>query len=138
MPLRVDPATAAARWATGLSQSTQKIQEGINRVTVAPGQKAAANKQGYLNGVNDNAAKWATNTARVSLGEWQQAFLNKGVPRVAQGAQASQQKMADRLTPVFAYMQTVLATVDNMPNDTPAARDARMLTYAQNMRRYGK
>lgn len=137
MPLRVDPTTAGARWAQGLGGASQKITEGINRVTQAPGQKAANNKQGYINGVNSSVDKWARNVARVSLGDWQQAFLNKGVPRVAQGAQASQQKFVDRITPVFQYMSQVLATVDAMPNTTPAERDQRMLTFVQNMRRYG-
>jgi hypothetical protein len=136
MPLRVDPATAASRWTAGLGSASQKITEGIQRVNQAPGAKAAANRQGYINGVNGAVDKWARNVGRVSLEEWRQAFINKGVPRVAQGAQASQSKFQDRITPVFAYMSNVLATVDQMPNTTPAERDARMLTYVQNMRRY--
>lgn len=138
MPLRVDATTAASRWTAGLGAASQKITDGIDRVTQAPGAKAAANRQGYLNGVNGNVDKWARNVARVGLEDWKTAFKTKGVPRVAQGAQASQQKFADRIAPVFAYMANVLATVDNMPNTTPAERDQRMLTYVQNMRRYGQ
>lgn len=136
MPRRLDPAQAAQNWVTGLGQAGAKIQQGVQAVTEAPGVKAARNAQGYLNGVQNGVQKWQRKVAAVTLGDWMQATITKGVPRIAQGAQASQGKYQDAVTPLFQYMGNLGNTIDGMPNDTPAARDARMLTWAQRMREF--
>lgn len=136
MARRLDPAQAAQNWVTGLSQAGTKIQQGVQAVSEAPGVKAARNAQGYINGVQANVQKWQRKVAAVSLGDWVTAMTQKGVPRVAQGAQAAQPKFAAALGPLFQYMQSGLGQIDNMPNDSPAARDARMLSWANYMRNY--
>lgn len=136
MARRLDPTQAAANWATALGQAGNKIQQGVQAVTEAPGVKAARNAQAYVNGVNQNVNKWQRKVAAVSLGDWVNATLTKGVPRIASGAQAAQPKFASALGPLFQYMSSGLGQIDNMPNDSPAARDARMLQWAQYMRGY--
>lgn len=115
-----------------------KIQAGVQRVQTAPGQLAAAKANKYLQGVNDNVQKWATNTAAVSLESWRADMLNKGVQRVGSGAQAAQGKTAAALAPVFQYMAGVLNQVDAIDDSTPGGRDQRMLTFVQQMRQYRK
>jgi len=87
-----DAQTAAQRWAQGLAASSQKITEGVQAVTRAPGQAAVANAQRYINGIMEsfNNGVWQRRTAAVTLEDWRQQMLSKGVQRVAQGAQASQ------------------------------------------------
>lgn len=136
MARRLDATQAAQNWVTGLGQAGTKIQQGVQAVTEAPGVKAARNANGYLNGVQQNVAKWQRKVSAVSLGDWVNATLTKGVPRVAQGAQAAQPKFAAALQPLFQYMSSGLSQIENMPNDSPAARDARMLAWAGYMRNY--
>lgn len=136
MARRLDPTVAAQNWAAALGQAGNKIQQGVQAVTEAPGVKAARNANGYLNGVQQNVAKWQRKVAAVSLGDWAQATITKGVPRIAQGAQAAQPKFQAALQPLFQYMASGLSQIENMPNDSPAARDARMLQWASYMRQY--
>ena len=135
MPLRVDPNTAAADWATGLGNATDKITRGINRVTVSPGQKAAAKADKWLAGVTASKAKFANNVGKVTLGDWQQAST-AAVSRVAQGATMKQGKFAAAITPVFSYMGGVLATVDAMPDTTLDQRIAKSAAFQRQMAAY--
>lgn len=117
------PDQAAADWVAGLSSKTAKMQAGAQAVTVAPGQAAARNAQAYIQGVQANLQKWQTNVARVSLGEWQQAYVAKGVPRIATGAQASQAKFA-------AFMGQLLPFVERGRSSLPQRG-----TFEQNVQR---
>lgn len=135
MPLRVDPQTAAADWASGLANSTAKIQRGIQRVQQAPGAKAAAKADKWLQGVQGAKDKFARNVGAVTLGEWQQA-TTEAVGRVAEGAMRKQSKYANAVTPVFQHMQNVLATVDNMPDLTLDQRIQKSVSFQKGMAGY--
>lgn len=102
-----DPSTIAADWASRLAQSTTKITDGINAVTVAPGQAAARQKTAWVQNTTASADKWATNTAAVSLSDWQQAAITKGVARIGPGATASQAKFATFMTQLLPHIDSV-------------------------------
>ena len=115
---RMDPTSATAKWVTNLSNSTQSITDGVNSVTTAPGQAAARQVQTWLARIQASAQKWATNTAAVSLQEWQQSMIQTGIPRIAQGAQAKQGKYQAFATKFFPYLATGVAQVKAMPKVT--------------------
>lgn len=102
--MSVSPDQAAADWVAGLSNKTAKIQSSVNAVTTAPGQAAARQKAAYVQGVQAKADTWARNVAAVTLQEWQAAMVNKGIPRIATGAAAAQQKMAQFFGVVLPYI----------------------------------
>lgn len=131
---KVTPEEAAARWAAGLSSAGPKIEAGIRSVQVAPGQAAARQKAAYTTNVAAAADKWASRVAGVSLGEWQQATIEKGVQRVASGAQAAQPKMA-------GFMQQFLPFVDQTVQSLPARGNldqniARMTDFVRKTSRF--
>lgn len=109
--MATDPATAAAKWAQNLGAATQRIQAGVQGVTVAPGQAAARQKGVYVANVTASADKWATKTAAVSLSDWQQATINKGIPRIATGAQAAEPKFQAFLTKLLPYINSGKASL---------------------------
>lgn len=115
---RLDPTSATAKWVTNLSNATQHITDGVNAVQTAPGQAAARQVQTWLARIQASAQKWATNTAAVSLQDWQQAMINTGIPRIAQGAQAKQGKYQAFAQKFFPYLQTGVAQVKAMPKVT--------------------
>lgn len=104
-----DPATVAQNWANRLGQSTQAISDGIDRVTQAPGAAAARQKTVWQQNTAAAANKWAVNTGRVTLAEWQDAMKTKGVPRIAQGATAAVPKMQTFMTKLLPYIESTKA-----------------------------
>ncbi len=107
------PEEAAAAWARNLSSAGDRITRGVQAVTTAPGQAAARQKAVYQANVAAATDKWASRVASVSLPEWQQAMLDKGAPRIAQGAQAAQPKMA-------AFMGQLLPHIAQQVSALPA------------------
>ena len=132
---RLTASEYAEKWGRRLKGSTQDVRDGIQRVSEAPGIKAAAAQDRMLNAVTESitSGKWARNTAAVSLQDWKSAALDKGVNRIAAGVDAampSQTAMAEKL---LADVDAVVSEVDRMPNATLDDRLARMVAYARGM-----
>lgn len=128
------PEQAAAAWAQGLAGATERITQGVQSVTTSPGQAAARQKAVYTQQVAANADKWATNVAKVSTGEWQQATIEKGVPRIASGASAAQPKMAQ-------FMGQLLPHISSVKSSLPARGNLdqnvnRMVTFTKGMAKF--
>lgn len=126
MPVRVNAQQAADKWTQRLQASTQQIADGVNRVTVAPGQKAAAAANLWLQRVQQARDKYANNVARVSLADWQQAMISKGIPRISQGATAGAPKMAAFMNEFLPHLAAGVAQVERMPKGTIEQSIARM------------
>lgn len=129
---RVTAEQATAKWLSRLSGATQQITDGVNGVTVAPGSKAAAASQLWLQRVQAAQAKWARNVGAVTLEQWRAAMINVGIPRVAQGAQAKQQKVQAFFSQFLPYLDAGVAKVRAMPKgdiNASIARATAMIQY---------
>lgn len=138
MPVRSTPQAATAKWVSNLSAATERMTTGAQGVTKAPGQQAAAAADKWLARVTAAKQKFATNVAAVSLQSWQASYINIGIPRVAQGAQAKQQKVLDFQTQFLPFLARGVATIDQMPNVTledGIARATAMIRYNAKFRR---
>lgn len=129
-----NPAQVAANWASRLGQSGQAITDGINAVQVAPGQAAARQKTVWVNNVAAAANKWASNVASVSLQDWQQAAITKGVPRIASGANAAQPKFEAFMGRLLPYIESQRSSLP--PRGDFAANLNRMTQFVQGMHKF--
>lgn len=125
MAVRGTPNSIADKWKTRLSGATAEIQAGIQRVNVAPGQQAAAKKDKWLNNVQASQDKWTRNVSRVSLSDWQNAAINVGVPRIAQGAAQKVGKVESFMSDFLPHLERGQAAVRAMPDNTFEARVQR-------------
>lgn len=133
MAVTQDSTAVAAKWARNLSGATQSIQAGVNSVTTAPGQAAAAAVQQYLAGVQAAVAsgKWQRNVSAVSLQQWQQAMLTKGLPRIAAGASAATPKVQAFMGKFLPYLQGLQAKLASMPRGDINTNTQRAVTAIQ-------
>lgn len=129
---RLSPDAAAAKWATNLGQATSGIEAQVRSVTEAPGMAAARQKTLWLNRVTASADKWARRVSSVSLQDWQNAMIQKGIPRIASGAQAAVPKMTAFMAEFLPYVDQGVAAVRAMPKgsvDAGIARAAAMIRH---------
>lgn len=103
------------KWGTNLNGAGTYITNGVKAVTQAPGQAAAAQQQRYIQGVTQNANKWASNVAAVPLATWQNAMINKGIPRLAQGITQAQQTKVQSVTTLLNNVDQATAAANQLP-----------------------
>lgn len=140
MPVRVSPEDGSNKWVNRLSGATADIQAGVQRVTEAPGKKAAAKRQKWQQAIANAGDKWQRNVASVSLQDWQNYMVNVGVPRVAQGAQAKQDKYTNFAQQFYPYLNQGISKVENMPDTSLEERIQRavaMMRHNSNFKRSG-
>lgn len=135
-----DPAFVAQKWASNTAASTESVRAGVMAVTVSPTEKAAANADGWVNGVARSREKFQRGLRRVGLGDWQQATIEKGVPRIATGAQAAQPKMESFMREFLPHVERVAQQVRAMPKgglDNGIARATAQIRGNATFRRTG-
>jgi predicted transcriptional regulator len=106
-----NPTAAAQQWASRLGAATQAYTDGVNGVTVAPGQLAAAAKNLWAQNTAAAINRFAANSAAVSREQWQQAAVNKGAPRLASGASAAQPKMEQVFGKLFPAIRSAVGAL---------------------------
>jgi len=115
---RLTAAEAAAKWQRNLSNSTEDIRQGIERVDTAPGAQAAKKRGKYEQGVRDNVDKWQRNVAAVTLDEWKRKAIDVGLGRIASGAAANEGKTAAFFDEFIPHLDRGVAAVRAMPDNS--------------------
>ena len=135
-----NPSTVATKWAQNLGASTPSMQNGANAVQTAPGVAAAAAAPKMLQKVTAaiQSGKYANRVQSVSLGDWKNAYIQKGIPRVAQGAQQATPKMQAFYQEFLPVAAAVSQEVSSMPNATLEDAIARSATAIRRFAEFGK
>lgn len=119
-PMQKSAEQIAAKWAERLGAATTQITQGVQAVTQSPMEKAAARAQAYLEGVQRavSSGKYADNLRAVSLSDWKNAMINKGIPIIAQRAQQAKNKFRDFMVEWLSFQASVAAQLQSMPRGT--------------------
>lgn len=137
---RKTPAEATEKWGRNLKGSIPDIEAGVDRVTEAPGKKAAAKAEKML--ANLTAAvrdgTWARRVGGVSLEEWKTAMKGKGVGRIAAGVDGATAKTEEFFAQLFAYQDTIQGKLAAMPDLTLEDSINRMTTWVRDMAKFSK
>ena len=128
--VRTTPDQAGDKWASRLGAASTEITNGVNRVTVAPGQLAAAKFDKWLTGVQQAAQKWRSRVASVPLESWKSATL-AGIPHIATAATAKVGKYKAFASEFYPHLEAGMAKVHNMPDNTIDARIQRAVAMMQ-------
>ncbi len=132
---KVTPQEYAEKWARRMKGSTEDVRRGIEKVTEAPGQAAARSADAMLAGVTRSVqdGTWARQVARVSLQEWKEKALSKGINRIAAGVDAAQSRQVQMAQDLLAAVDSVADEVRRMPKGTLEDGINRMTAFARGM-----
>lgn len=137
---RMTPQEAREKWARRLKASIPDIEAGVDRVTEAPGKKAAAKADKMLAGITEAVrdGTWARRVGAVSLEEWKSKMKSKGVGRIAAGVDAAAGKAEDFFSQLFSYQDGLQGKMDAMPDLTLEDSINRMTTWVRDMAKFSK
>lgn len=127
------------KWQNNLARSGEAVKAGVQNVTVAPGQKAAAAANKYAQNTQEavNSGKFQRRVSAVSLTDWQNAMIQKGIPRLNTGAAAGAAKMAKYLTVAAPVYEDIRQTTANMPNNNTDEALAKVRVAMEKMKALG-
>ena len=132
---RVTPQEYAEKMARRLSASTEDIRSGIQRVTTAPSQAAIAQKEllkmKIIQAIDDGT--WEAGLNSVSLQDWKDAAINKGLNRIGPGINAAKPKLIKFATQLLPAVDAAAAEAKAMPKGTLEDSIARMTTFTRRM-----
>lgn len=128
MAVKATAAQAAEAWSAGFAGASTKYAAGINAVTVAPGQLAAAQKNLYLQNVQAAANTWASKVAAVDLNTWKNAATTVGAQRLSSGATKGAPKMQAFMQNFLPQLSTIVGGLG--PRGTFEQNLARFNSYA--------
>jgi hypothetical protein len=137
---RVTPEQFADKWNRRIKAAVPDIQAGIQRVTTAPGEAAAAKQDKLLQRVTEaiTSGKWAERVRAVTVEDWRRAALNKGIPRIAAGADGAMDKQREFASQLLPYLDRVVSEVKRMPDLTLEDAIARASYVIREMSKFRK
>lgn len=137
---KMTPAEAREKWQRRLKAAIPDIEAGVDRVTEAPGKKAAAKSAKMLANLTKSVqdGTWAQRVGAVSLEEWKRHMKEKGVGRIAAGVDGAASKAEDFFSQLFTYQDGLQAKLKAMPDLTLEDSINRMTTWVRDMSKFSK
>lgn len=121
-----------------LKAAVEDMRAGVARVTEAPGRKAAAKKIKWVAAMADprTQEKWARRVAAVTVEEWKDAMINKGINRVAAGIDGAKGKVIAFAEKMIPHMNSGLSELDTMPDLTLEDSVSRASYWIRHMAKF--
>jgi hypothetical protein len=140
MAIRITPEEYADKQARRLKASIDDIRSGIEKVDEAPTAKAAQKQDKMLQNLTHavQSGVWASRLKAVSLDEWKNKALNKGLGRIASGIDGAKDKQVQFAGQLLEYQKGLLSKVEKMPDLTLEDSINRMTEWVRGMSKFSK
>tara|TARA_R100001086_G_scaffold245998_1_gene177658 strand:- start:816 stop:1232 length:417 start_codon:yes stop_codon:yes gene_type:complete len=131
-----NPQEVARKWQANTASSTSSMRSGAEAVSVAPTQLAKQQIPRMVAGIQEAAAsgKIARGLDRVSLSDWQQAYITKGIPRIASGVAAAEPKFESFMASFLPFAERVRSSLP--PRGDLEQNLQRMVANARGLSEY--
>lgn len=137
---RVTPEEFAEKWSRRTAGAVTDMRTGVEKVTESPTAKAAAKADKMLAKVTAavQEGRWANNLKKVTLEEWKEKMLTKGVGRVAQGVEGAREKSRAFAEQLLPAVDAAVSEVKRMPDLTIEDSINRVGTFIRKMAEFKK
>jgi hypothetical protein len=130
---RVNAEQYADKLTKRLKAASSEIEAGVRAVDVAPTKLAAEKADKWLNELLEAKERWKSALNKVTLEQWKDKMLTKGVPRIPQGIDAARSKLVEFAKVLLPYEDGVLAEIERMPDTTLEDSISRMTHWVRRM-----
>jgi hypothetical protein len=135
---KLSPAEVADKHARRLKAATEDIRIGVERVTEAPGAKAAAKaekmKQNLVASID--SGKWQKRVSSVTLDEWKSKMIGKGLGRISSGVDAAIEKTTEFHSQLQSHQAGIDSQLGKMPDLTLEDNIQRMVHQVRGMKKF--
>ena len=140
MPVKITAAEFKEKHARNLKASLVDMRAGVEKVTEAPGAQAAAKQDKMLANLTAKVADgtWARRLKGVTLEDWRNKMINKGLPRVSGGIDAAAAKVEDFAAQLLPAVDAASRKAQAMPDLTLEDSIARMTSFVREMAKFSK
>ena len=116
----MNPTDISEKWGRRTKGAVSDIQAAIGRVSESPMEKAASKQDKMLTNLQASvtSGKWARGLKAVSLEEWKSKTAKKVGERLPGGIDAAMDKRRQFDTYLVGQLNTVLPTIQKMPDLT--------------------
>jgi len=135
---RLTPVEFQEKHARRLKASIDDMRKGIEGVTESPTAKAAgkASKMKTNLVASIDSGKWAAGLNRVSLSEWKDKMINKGLNRVAGGIDEAAAKTTAFAADLLPHIDSGVSAIKKMPDVTLEDNIGRMTSFIRHMSKF--
>ncbi len=136
--IKITPEEFAEKHARRLKASVQDIRTGVERVTESPTAKAAAKQDKMLQNITQavQSGKWAARLKAVSLEEWKDKTINKGIGRIAAGVDGAYEKQVQFASELLPFQEQLSSKISTMPDLTLEDSVARATAWIRGMAKF--
>ena len=118
-----------------LKASLDDVRSGVQKVTENPAEKAIQKKDKMkarlIESIDDG--RWENGLKKVSLEQWKDDMLNKGVNRISAGIDGAEQKMIAFGEKLLPHVQQGQDKIKNMPDMTIEDSINRQAEFTRHM-----
>ena len=135
MPMNITAAEYQEKHARNLKAGIPDVRRGVERVTESPTEKAAQQADKYLAGIQEavSSGKWQAGLRRVTLTDWKNKMLDKGVARISTGIDAAKSKVIEFASELLPFEASLQAQIETMPDMTLEDSIARTTAWMRGM-----
>lgn len=109
--VKVDATQFAERWSRGLTGAADKIRQSVEAVTDSPTEAAAAQADVWLQNVTNSREKYVSGLRSVSLQDWKNATLTKGIPALQNSVSVAKPKVQKAAGVLIPALNDLLGTL---------------------------
>jgi len=123
----------AQKWANGMGAASATIKAGVEAVTQNPAEAAIRQIPNYLAGVQRAVSDGRVEAGlrKVSLRDWQDSMVNKGLSRVGPGAQAAKVDFEQFMGEFLPHVESGQRMLTNMPRGDLQTNIGRMVAMVE-------
>jgi len=135
---KVTPEEFAEKWNRRLKGALEDIRRGVERVEVSPTEKAAQKKEKMKQRLIEaiDSGKWEAGLKRVTLDEWKQKMLNKGINRIPAGVDEATTDVEDFARELLPHIEAGRKKIEGMPDVTLEDNIRRMEEFIRHMAKF--
>ena len=134
------PVQVTEKLIRNLQAATESIRSGVQSVTTSPTEQAAEQADLMLLKITEavNSGKWGDALRKISLNEWKNSMLEKGLPRISSGIAAAKPKIQAFFEQWLPWEKQISQHVKTLPRGTiedSIARAAAVIRHNANFKR---